>query len=173
MADGDLIQASDIAGYPGAPFAANVLIGVGEAIRAECGWHIAPVRTETLEVYADGGKHLFLPTLALTAVSEIRDVTFDVPQVVTGYKFKANGIITRTFGAPGFVDGHLYEVDVTHGFAAIPSDLLPAASSIARSAAGERVAQSKQLGPGQVTYADLSTGTDLGSPLDPYRLLTV
>lgn len=173
MADGDLIQASDIEGFPGAPFAPNVLTGAGEAIRAECGWHIAPSRTETLEVYAEGCRHLFLPTLALTAVTEIRDITFDVPQVVTGYRFKPNGIITRTFTGAGFVDGHLYEVDVTHGFATVPFDLLTAASSIARSANGERVAQSKQLGPGQVTYADLSTSTDLGSPLDPYRLLTV
>jgi len=173
MADGDLIQASDIAGYPGAPYAANVLTGAGEAIRAECGWHIAPSRTETLTVEAESAKYLFLPTLALTAVSEIRDMTYDAPQVVTGYTFKANGIITRTFAGVGFVVGHTYEVDVTHGFASVPSDLLSVASSIARSAAGERVAQSKQLGPGQVTYADLSTGTDLGSPLDPYRLLTV
>ena len=173
MADGDLIQASDIAGFPGAPFAANVLTGAGDAIRAECGWHIAPARTETFTVEAETCKHLFLPTLALTAVTEIRDVTFDVPQVVTGYRFKANGIITRTFGAPGFVVGHTYEVDVEHGFATVPFNILTAASSIARSANGERVTQSKQLGPGQVTYADLSTGTDLGSPLDPYRLLTV
>lgn len=173
MADGDLIQAGDIAGFPGAPFAANVLTGAGDAIRAECGWHIAPARTETLTVEAESSKHLFLPTLALTAVTEIRDVSFDVPQVVTGYRFKANGIITRTFGVSCFVVGHTYEVDVTHGLDAVPFDLLKAASIIARSANGERVTQSKQLGPGQVTYADLSTGTDLGSPLDPYRLLTV
>ena len=173
MADGDLIQADDIAGYPGAPYVAGVLTAAGQAIRAECGWHIAPNRPETLTVEAESRKYLFLPTLALTAVTEIRDMTYDAPQVVTGYSFKANGIITRTFTGVGFVPGHLYEVDVEHGFTSVPTDLLSAASSIARSAAGERVTQSKQLGPGQVTYADLSTGTDLGSPLDPYRLLTV
>lgn len=164
--DGPLLSGIDLDGYPGAPFAPNIALAVGESIRSEAGWHIAPSVTETLTLEGNGGRWLILPTLYLTAVTEVRDVTDPDSPVVLGDwsaaktpRFRA-GCLRRDCGWP-CTD---LEVDIVHGYDSCPSDLLPAAAALAQVAKVNKGVSRV----GGVQY-DLSAVGDL-SAIDRYRL---
>lgn len=87
-----------------------------EAVRSACGWHIAPSVTETVKVEGDGSRVLLLPTLHLTAVTEIRD---EAGEVVSGYRIRENGIVRGRV----WRNDELYSLDITHGYDAWPPEL--------------------------------------------------
>lgn len=121
-AAGPLATAADLTQY--GTFSDDLVADVGEAVRSETGWHIAPKITETLTLDGDGSYVLMLPTLKVDAIVEVRDVTAADPRVITGWRRSANGYLTLTDGywptGPGAV-----EVDLTHGYETCPVDLLP------------------------------------------------
>lgn len=119
----DLIAPADLTEFPGAPFAASQVAAAAGQIRDICGWHIAPSQAETLTLDTDGSTVLPLPTLKVTAITEIRDVTGDTPAVLTGWRFSSAGILVRAAGWPTGVAA--VEVDLTHGYDACPDALLP------------------------------------------------
>lgn len=142
-----LVTAADLADFPGAPFAEVRVEAAGEALRSEAGWHIAPEVTETLTVDADGGHFLFLPTMRLSAVTEVRDVSGDAPRVLDGWRKSRKGVIYRAGGWPtGF---ETVEVDVVHGYAACPRELLPVVADYT----SRRVTQ-ESLGSRSVSYSN-------------------
>jgi len=61
------------------------------AIRRYCGWHIAPSITETITLDGDGSRHLWLPSLHVTAVTAVTngdtvlDVSSDLDWSESGY----------------------------------------------------------------------------------------
>jgi hypothetical protein len=106
-----LVTPEDLIDFPGAPYAWPVVESASEAVRAEAGWHIAPSVTETLTVDSDGGRILFLPTMLLTEVSEVRDVSGETPRVITGWRKSRTGMLIHPGGWPtGF---EVIEVDLS------------------------------------------------------------
>lgn len=110
--------------YPGAPFAAATIASAVDSIRDDVGWHIAPVRTETLLLDSDGGRLLVLPTLRLVAVTSVRDVTDpDSPVDLDDWRKTRSGMLYRRSGWPcGF---ETIEVTIQHGFTSWPESLIP------------------------------------------------
>lgn len=157
-----LVLPSDLDGFPGAPFSNEVTLAASEAVRRECGWHIAPQVTQTLTLDVSGGPVLILPTLRLVSVSEVRDVTGDAPRVLTGWRMSQAGMLSRRGGWPcGF---GAVEVDVVHGYDACPPELLP----LIASGAHRRVRQ-ESMGGRSVTFVDDDT-VGGGSVLARFKL---
>lgn len=94
-------------------------------VRGFCGWHIAPSRTETVTVEGDGGAVLLLPSLHVTAVSEILDEDGDA---VTDFKWRRSGVLR---GGVRWAAGREYKVTFTHGHPAVPRDVEAAVQAIA------------------------------------------
>lgn len=149
MADGDLVQPDELTDFPGSPFVPGVVTSAGDAVRSECGWHIAPPLTETVTVTTGRGRHVFVDTQRLTAVTEVRDVTDVTPVVLDGVTFTPDGTLSRV---GGFGCDRTLELDIVHGFAACPPALLPIVAAAARTA-GARSAVQKSLGSGSITLS--------------------
>lgn len=131
-----LVSPDDLAPFPGAPFSDEVTDAAAAAVRVACDWHIAPSLTETITVESTHGRYLILPTLNLTEIVSIYDVTDPaLPLVITGYRtaptaqFKAGMVDLGARWPRGFI-----EVTITHGYELCPPDLLPAIAEVARSA---------------------------------------
>lgn len=164
----DLAVADDLVAYPGAPFSASLVKSATEAVRGECGWHIAPVLTETLTLDCAGGPMLRIPTLELAAVTAVRDVSGDSPVALDGWRKSKSGLLERPAGWPyGF---EVIEVDITHGYATCPADLLPAIAAVARAVSMDVAVSQQGTGPYSVTYTNLST---LGAWLDRVSASTI
>lgn len=117
----DLVSPADLTEFPGAPFSESVVDSVVAAMRTEAGWHIAPSRTETVTLDHDGGHILFLPTLWLTDVEEVRDLAAETPRVVTGWRKSRSGMVSGPYLGGGFES---VQVDITHGYSETPPELL-------------------------------------------------
>lgn len=132
----DLVSASSLDEFPGAPFPDPVIDSVVADLRREAGWHIAPALPVTLVLDGPDGPDLILPTLKLVEVVEIRDVSGSTPRVLTGWRAsRTKGIVRRDTGWPcGFES---IEVDVEHGYDDVPLDLLPVIASRCQEALSE------------------------------------
>lgn len=124
-----LVDEGRLDSFPGGPFDPSVVASAVARVRREARWHIAPSVTETLTVDAHGGTLLLLPTMYLTAVTEVRDVSGDDPVELEDWKWSRNGYLTRCWWPCG---PRAVEVDVTHGYAECPDDLLPVIAAAAR-----------------------------------------
>ncbi len=96
------------------------------AVRRYCSWHIGPSLTETVVVDSEGTQTLLLPSLHVTAVSQVRDMSPDTPEVLDKWRsqptprFRA-GILERTQGYR-WPCGPI-EVAFTHGFDPVPPEV--------------------------------------------------
>ncbi|MBA3781014.1 MAG: hypothetical protein H0X12_04065 [Nocardioides sp.] len=152
----DLIAPEDLGAFPGAPFSDEVVDAAVAGLRAAAGWHIAPSRTETVTVDSPGGYRLILDTLYLTAVNGVRNVLDVTPSEITGVRFSKAGILAGCFPC-GFQS---VEVDIMHGYAATPPDLLPLlASACQRITVDTSVVASQGAGPFSVTFRDPATSS--------------
>lgn len=143
---------SDLTGFPGAPFTDRVVDGAVGALRLVARWHIAPSVTETITLDSDGGSRLILPTLHLTAVSEVRDVSGDTPVVITDFRWSHAGVLSRPCGWPyGFQS---IEVDITHGYTECPPELLSIIAYGCQSAGVDRNLSARSVGPFSESYRD-------------------
>ena len=125
-----LIQASDLAGFRGAPFSAEVAEAAAQSIRTESGWHIAPSEIETVKLRG-GSSVLLLPSMHVTAVSGVVD---SYGNDVTGWEWFPSGVMECAAGFPLFVS-----VTFTHGYPECPKELLPIIAERAMSQASGRV----------------------------------
>ena len=157
-----LVSLADLADFPGAPFAQDVLDAAADAVRREAGWHIAPETTETITLDVRGGPVLILPTLFLSSVSEVRDMTGSTPVVLTGWRMSKAGMLSRSAGWP--VGFSAVEVDMVHGYKTCPDSLKPI---VAR--ATSRVVVQESLGSRSVTYQPDSGGS-LAAQVSHFRL---
>lgn len=145
------------------------------AIRAHCGWHVAPIITETLELDGSGGTTLLLPSQRVRSLVKVTNNGNDVTDEVR-YSRRA-GILTLASGWSTEVGSisveleHGYEVDEVPDVAALIVSLTKRASD------GGLVAQ-QSIGGASVRY---TTGRDGGvhslplldsekSTLAPYAL---
>lgn len=121
----------DLAGQAGAPFTTAETEQALAVLRALAGWHIAPVQSDTVVLDHDGGPVAHLPTLRLVSVDRVEDLTDPArPVTLSGVRASHAGMIHRAAGLPtGF--GAL-RVTFTHGYEALPAELLPIAAAGAR-----------------------------------------
>ncbi len=113
-----------LADFPGAPFAPQVVAAAAESVRSDAGWHIAPVVSETVLCDGSGWRPLLLlPTLRVVSVQEVRAYVGGLWVVLTGWRHAGSGMLYHPNGWPYGAAG--VEVDLTHGYAAAPDDLLP------------------------------------------------
>lgn len=155
-----LASPDDLSGFPGAPFTAGVVDGAVGGLRSVARWHIAPSITETLTLDCDGGTRVVLPSLHVTAVTAVRDLSGSTPAEITGFRWSKAGILFRAGGWPcGF---QVLEVDIVHGYAECPPELLPAIAAACQSVGVGRHLASKGIGPFTESYRDST-----GQPADP------
>lgn len=123
------------------------------AVRAWCGWHVAPSLTETVKVEGDGGRVLLLPSLHVTAVTEVRNEAGTI--IGTDYKWRENGIVRGRWMCED-----LYEFDIAHGYDSMPSELQAIVDDIDSAGVGSRLASSEGAGPFSRSFG---SSTDLES----------
>lgn len=154
-----LADASELAGFKGAPFVPATVEGAADSIRSDCGWHIAPVVT-TVKKMRGGGVVLILPTLNLVEVVSIK--TSD-GTVLSGFDWLDNGVVERRHGFPRFM-----EVTFRHGYEKCPPALLGVIAERASSGSYGRVKQ-ESLGGRSVS---LDSGYDSvgGAVVQKYTL---
>lgn len=116
-----------------------------DAVRSWCGWHIAPSQSETVKVEGEGGRVLLLPSLKVTAVTEVRN---ESGAVTTGYKWRENGVLRGWWSAED-----LYAFDITHGYVEMPSELQAITNKIDADGVGSRLLASENAGPFQRSFA--------------------
>jgi hypothetical protein len=169
----DLVSAGEIAEFPGAPFPADVLTSAGETVRRICGWMIAPpVADQVVTLDSEGGQYLFLPTLYLTALGQVRDMRDPAnPVVLTDVKWERNGTLYRRHRFPcGFQN---VEVTFTHGYAACPKELLPVVAAAARTQGDSRLPRQQSLGSASISYETSSAATSAQKVLDAYTIVNI
>lgn len=138
------------------------------AVRAYCGWHIAPSVTETVTVDGSGGSVQFLPTLHLTdLVSISSDGT-----VITDPEWSTTGMVRGSWTSKfrGVV------ATMIHGYDECPDDVMAVLANLAES--GDLMAGARQItsGPHSVTLTEAAqAGASALSPghmavLDRYRI---
>lgn len=156
----DLVDPSELIGFPGAPFPANTTNAASAQIRRICGWHIAPVITETMVLDHDGSGVLHLPSLMVLDIVSVRSLAGPVPRDLSGWRWSGAGMVEGSFPR-GF---RSVEVVVEHGFESCPDDLLPVVASRT-----QRRAMQESLGSRSVSYsADGDRAVE--STLDSYML---
>ena len=152
----------------------GVDLGISAAIRAYCGWHIAPSITETVTLDGSGSYTLPLPTLHLTALSNVlNDGVAVTPEwseagfarLATtwretwdeGPSWSGRGWTTKLRGVT---------LTMTHGFNDCPGEImavhdrLSMADKIALSGGTVRI--------GQVSVSGSTSGNAHTSGMDPY-----
>lgn len=135
-------------------------------VRAYCGWHIAPVLTETVTVDAQGGRALVLPSLRIVDVAEVKVGD----QVVTDPEWSAAGFIR------GRWPDKLRSVTVTwtHGYEGSPLALVAATRRLVDIGGVPAGIRSRATGPYSVTYRDAEAIVDqdfyLSTVLSVYKL---
>lgn len=144
----DTITPEQLADFPGAPFPASIVTSAQARLERVLGWHVSPSKVETIK--ATGGRgadldRLILPSRHITAVTEVRDWNGSV--VPTWRLTGASEAILVGFWVPDAV----YEVDVTHGYAALPADLLPELAGMCSSILRDPTVASESAGPFSVT----------------------
>lgn len=149
-----LAAPADLADFPGAPFADAIVDAAVGSVRREAGWHIAPTVTETLTVDSRGGRWLMLPTMNLTAVTAVRDISGDTPETLTGWKFKRAGML---YLATGWKCDAVIEVDVTHGYATPPAELLSVIAERCQAITLDKTIAQEAKGPFSTSNTNLST----------------
>lgn len=141
-----LVSPETLREFPGAPFPAAQVEAASEQVRRIAGWHIAPREVHTVVLDHDGADVLTLPSKAVHEVLSVRDVSGSTPREVTGYRWSAKGMLSRSGGLPlGF---RSVEVTFEHGFDSCPADLLPVIASRTQ----RRVMQ-ESLGSRSVSYS--------------------
>lgn len=84
-------------------------------VRHLCGWHVWPVRKETITVDSPGDKFVFLPTKRLLDVHEVKING----ETIAGEEFQwsADGVLRLIHPPKGF---RIITVTITHGYETAP-----------------------------------------------------
>ncbi len=152
--DPDLVLPDDLVGLPGAPFSPAVVASAADALRVECGWHIAPEVTHTARVVASGCT-LVVRTLRLVEVLSVTDRNGN--DVGVEYADPA-GIISLDHAVHGPVT-----VEFKHGFERCPPALLGVIAEDAQRVRRGQVRQ-ESLGSRSVSYG---TAAEVATVSDP------
>lgn len=148
------------------------------AIRAYCGWHVAPVITEELVLDTPCALTMLLPTMRLVNVIS---ATIDGVDVLPDLEWSSAGMITNVNGFSKKFRG--LTINIEHGFEIEDTPLVGLIASLtarAKLAPSGVVSQGRTVGPfnEQMTFATVSGGGTPGltllesekAQLAPYRL---
>lgn len=145
------------------------------AVRSYCGWHIAPLVTESFVLDGTGSRTLFVPSLRVTDVTAAEN-DGDVLDVTT-LEWSADGFLR----APGVWTRKLrgVKLTLTHGFDAVPevAEVVRSVADRAKSSPGGVVRE--QAGSVSLQYSATAPGVSGGvvlmaherAQLDPYRIV--
>lgn len=128
-----------------------LLEAVTDEIRTYCGWHIAPVATETVTVDGSGSEVQGLPTLHLVDLVAVSEDGTDL--TVADVQWSAAGYLRR----PGYrwttsLRGVVAEIE--HGYAEVPAGLIALTCAVAtRSWTNPAGVTREQSGGESVSYA--------------------
>lgn len=166
-----LVTPAQLVGFDGAPFDDWIVDGAVAEVRRQLGWVIAPSTTETLTVDAHGGMYLFLRSLHVTAVSEVRDISETTPEVIDSadYRLIRRSILLRRQGW-WYCGDQRYEVDVTHGHDACPADLLKPIAEICQRFTTDGTVESYQIDDFREAYRDVAASPVAAAALSAYRV---
>ena len=84
------------------------------AARRFCGWHVSPVKAETIVLDGTGGRTLSLPTLNLLSVTAATDADTVLDPIKLD-RSQRRGTLTKRYGRWTHRDGAV-SVTITHGF---------------------------------------------------------
>lgn len=150
------------------------LKAANQAVRSYCGWHVAPIITETITRDGNGGKTLMLPSQKI--VSLVR-VTNDGVDVTAHVRMSEMGMLELRCGRWSSELGGIV-VELRHGYESADDVAGVIASLVARAASSPAGIASQAVGPANVRYATGPGGVPLSVPLmeaekltlDPYRV---
>lgn len=97
------------------PYVVEALWAATDSIRSECGWHVGPVRSETLTLDGSGGTILLVPSLHVTAITSVTE-NGTLLTVDTDFDWSVNGVLERLSGMWAGKRRSIV-VALTHGFA--------------------------------------------------------
>lgn len=137
-------------------------------VRAFCGWHIAPSRTETVTLRGYGQRRIFLPSLYVTDVASVT-VEGSAYTVDLDYTWTEQGVLRR-LGGWWTADEDIV-VEFTHGYAAPPAEVTGVVQAVALRLIGSP-ANIAQVGQVRYATADTIAATDAAA-LGPYRVIPV
>jgi hypothetical protein len=151
----DIVNPDALSHLPGAPFSDVEVDGAVADVRGAAGWHIAPVKTETVTLdVAHGEPRLRLPTRKLIAVSAIRDN--DTSAVISASTYRVSlalGQVKRRSSCWPSGFGRI-SVDITHGYISCPDDLLAVVAEAANLARRGQSLRSIQIDDFQQSFGD-------------------
>lgn len=133
-----------------------------DLVTAFCGWHISPVKTETLVLDGTGSRTLILPSLHVTDVLElVNDGTVVDPE---SFDWSKRGMIELRSGRFSRRFRSI-SVSLTHGYDFMPAQVQTVIDQLTASGIGPQPVQ-----VGQVRVETASGWVSAESILAPYRL---
>lgn len=114
-----LVGADDLVEFGGGPYTEAQVGAAANAIRRRAGWHIAPNITETVTLDHDGSVVVRLPSLHVTDVLLVEDMSGREPREITDYRWSSSGMLEGRF-PQGF---RSLRVKFSHGYSICPGDL--------------------------------------------------
>lgn len=131
------------------------------AVRAYCGWHVAPSHTETVTVDGSGSSVQMLPTLHLT---ELKSITND-GRPVTDPEWSSAGMVRGSWTSKF----RGVEAEMVHGFETCPAEVLGVVKGMIAAASLQGVSQVTN-GSHSVQYDVSSMTSNQLAILDAYRI---
>lgn len=162
--------------YKGDLRLASALEAASAAVRAECGWHIAPSLACSAALTADG-RIAQLPARLVTAIASVRE---DGMELSAGqFEARQDGLLRRACFRNWTASWGGVEVDYQAGFEETPADVAAIVARIAEAGLASPVGVSSETAGGvTVSYAVSQTAvagamTDaVRQALAPYRLVS-
>lgn len=162
----DMVSATDTVD------ASTLIKAAQAAVRAYCGWHVAPIFTHSITVDAWGGRRLMLPTLRLL---EFKSLKWDGVEHADDCRWSVNGSLQLTDGLQFPDEPGAVTATITDGW-----DLtdVPQVQAVIMSAARRAQIQpgvaSQSVNGSSVTYLAGVQGVALAQSekqlLEPYRI---
>lgn len=151
------------------------LNAANRAIRAYCGWHVAPVIPEILTLDGSGGKTLLLPSLRIVEIESVLSDGVDVTERVQVSKragmLEIDGVWSKRLGGIEVTLDHGYSLDEVPDVATLILNVAKRAGS------GQSLIASQSANGASVSYLTAG-GAPLSVPLlqiekdalSPYKL---
>lgn len=157
-----LVTADDLQSFPGAPFDDALVDVAAASVRAEAGWHIAPVVTQTLYLQSFGGRFVTLPSRRVVSISAVRSGA----TTYTDWTLEPGRLYRPGYYYGGWPVG-VIEVDLVHGYDEVPADLLPVIVNRVRNAGNVRDPGVQQRSTTRGPFSESETYRDGGITTDP------
>ena len=137
------------------------------SVRDFCGWHVAPVITQTLRIDGSGSRTLLLPSQRVVRVVRCLNDGVDITDQI--HVSERNGILERSSGLWSARLGGVQLV-LEHGHVSVPGVAGVIAALAARGASMPAGVVQQSVGPASVRYGTIPLLAEEKTTLEPYRL---